>query len=66
MYVAAAYAIAGIITDKQLNAGYVIPSVFNENIVPVVAKAVKEVAEKQGISRKNVSTEAIQESLIAS
>ena len=51
MCLAAAHALAGIITDEQLNAENVIPSVFNENVAPVVAKAVKRMAVLTGVSR---------------
>jgi len=66
MCVAAAFALAGIITENQLDAEYIIPSVFNEDIVPAVAKAVKAVAESSGLSKKNISVEVAQEGLIAS
>jgi len=57
MCLAAAYALAGIITGGQLTAKNIIPSVFNEDVAPVVAKAVEEVAERTGVSRKNPNGE---------
>lgn len=52
MCLAAAYALAGIITEEQLTAENIIPSVFNEEVSSVVARAVEEVAEKTGVARK--------------
>ncbi len=40
MKVAAARAIASVVTDDQLNAQYIIPSVFNADVAPAVAAAV--------------------------
>ncbi|MBS3942107.1 MAG: NAD-dependent malic enzyme [Actinobacteria bacterium] len=45
MKVAAARALAAVITDDELHPSYIIPSVFNERIVPVVADAVRQQAE---------------------
>ena len=42
MCVAAAYAIASLINEKELNKEYIIPSVFDDRIVDVVSKAVME------------------------
>jgi malate dehydrogenase (oxaloacetate-decarboxylating) len=52
MYLAAAYALAGIISEEHLTAEHIIPSVFNENVAPAVAKAVSEAAEKTGVARE--------------
>lgn len=52
MYLAAAYALAGIVTGEQLNAENIIPSVFNEDVAPAVAKAVREAAIRTGSSKK--------------
>ncbi len=40
MKVAAAYAIADLITDEELNEEYIIPGAFDKRVVDVVAKAV--------------------------
>lgn len=45
MKVAAALAIAEVVTDSQLGAHYIIPSVFNSDVAPAVAKAVQEAWE---------------------
>ena len=63
MCLAAAYALAGIITDQELGAENIIPSVFNEEVAPVIARAVKETAERTGVSREFSSREANQEDL---
>lgn len=55
MLVAAAAAIAGTITDDEVNPSYVIPSVFNTNVAPAVAQAVAEVAERNGVTTKPIS-----------
>ena len=46
MKVAAARAIAGIITPEELRPEYIIPSVFNDRVAPAVAAAVAEVARR--------------------
>jgi malate dehydrogenase (oxaloacetate-decarboxylating) len=45
LLVAAAHAIAASVTDEELNANYVIPSVFHEDVHKAVAAAVKEAAQ---------------------
>jgi len=52
MKVAAGHAIASVIADDELGPEYVIPSVFNRDVTAVVAKAVAEAAEKDGVARK--------------
>lgn len=44
MKVAAAYAIAGIIEEKELNEEYIIPGAFDERVAKAVAKAVRQKA----------------------
>lgn len=51
MKMAASYAIAGLITDDELNEDYIIPAAFDERVGPAVAKAVAEAARKTGIAR---------------
>lgn len=55
MCLAAAHALASTITTDQLSAENIIPSVFNENVVPTVAKAVKMSAEQTGVCMKIMS-----------
>lgn len=51
MKLAAAYAIAGIVTDDDRSAEYIIPDSFNEKVTPAVAKAVADAARKTGVAR---------------
>ena len=51
MNIAAATAIAGLISDEELSADYIIPAPFDKRVAPAVAKAVKEAAIKTGVNR---------------
>ncbi len=51
MKVAAAEALAGLISDEELTADYIIPAAFDERVGPAVAKAVAEAARKTGVAR---------------
>ncbi len=51
MKIAAAYAIAEIIDDKELKADYVIPDSFDARVVTNVAKAVAKAARETGVAR---------------
>ena len=51
MKVAAAYALAGLISDEERNADYVIPKAFDPRVGKVVAAAVAEAARKSGVAR---------------
>ncbi|KUO52189.1 MAG: malate dehydrogenase [Desulfitibacter sp. BRH_c19] len=51
MKLAAAYAIAGLITDAELKPEYVIPEAFDERVARAVANAVSEAAKKSGLAR---------------
>ena len=51
MKVAAAYAIAGLIDEQDLNPDYIIPNPFDKRVAPAVAKAVAEAAKKTGVAR---------------
>lgn len=51
MKVAAAYAIAGLISDEELNADYIIPNPFDKRVAPAVAKAVAKAAKDTGVAR---------------
>lgn len=52
MKIAAAKAIASLITDEELNAEYIIPAPFDERVAKEVAKAVADAARKTGVARK--------------
>jgi len=51
MKIAAAYAIANLVSDNERCAEYVIPAPFDPRIAPTVAKAVAEAARKSGVAR---------------
>jgi malate dehydrogenase (oxaloacetate-decarboxylating) len=51
MKLAAARGIAEVVTDEDLSEDYVIPSVFNRDVAPTVAKAVVEEAKAEGLAR---------------
>ena len=51
---AAAYAIAEVIPLEELNEDYITPTVFNRAVVPAVAKAVAEAAQRTGVARREV------------
>ena len=53
MKVAAAYAIANLIKDEELNADYIIPNPFDKRVAESVAHAVSEAAIKTGVARIN-------------
>ena len=52
MKLAAAKAIAGCITDDELSEEYIVPSVFNKEVVRRVARAVKIAAIKSGATAR--------------
>lgn len=51
MKIAAAYAIASMIKDKDLNEDNVIPYALDRSVADNVAKAIKEAARKSGVAR---------------
>ena len=51
MKVAAAYAIAGLVSDEELTAEYILPAAFDPRVKDAVAKAVAEAARKSGVAR---------------
>ena len=51
MKVAAAEALAGLISDEELNEDYIIPQAFDPRVGPAVAKAVAEAARRTGVAR---------------
>ena len=52
MKLAAARAIAGVIADDELHAEYIVPSVFNRNVVKAIAEAVADAAVATGVARR--------------
>ncbi len=51
MKVAAANAIAGLVTDEELNAEYILPKAFDLRVGPAVAEAVAQAARESGVAR---------------
>lgn len=51
MKLAAAYAIANYIDEKDLNEDFIIPSALDKNVANAVAKAISEAARKTGVAR---------------
>ena len=51
MKMAAADALAGLISDEELSADYIIPKAFDKRVGPAVAKAVAEAARRSGVAR---------------
>ena len=51
MKLAAAYAIAGLISDEERSPEYIIPSPFDKRVVKAVAEAVAKAAKDTGVAR---------------
>ena len=51
MKLAAAEALAKLITDEELNEEHIIPEAFDPRVGPAVAKAVAEAAKRSGVAR---------------
>ena len=51
MKMAAARALAELISDEELNAEYIIPRAFDKRVGPAVAAAVAEAARRSGVAR---------------
>ena len=51
MKIAAAYALAGLISDDELNENYIIPAAFDPRVGKAVAKAVAQAARETGAAR---------------
>ena len=52
MKLAAAHALAAIVSKTELSEEYITPSMFDPRVVPAVAAAVSEAAVKTGVARK--------------
>ena len=59
MKIAAAYAIASLVSDDELNADYVIPMAFDPRVAPAVAAAVAQAAMDSGVARITVDPKEI-------
>ena len=51
MKMAAAQALAGLISDEELNEDYIIPAAFDPRVGPAVAQAVAAAARRTGVAR---------------
>ncbi len=56
MKIAAANAIASLISADELHPEYIIPSVFDKRVADTVARAVEEAAYKTGVARRDRTT----------
>jgi malate dehydrogenase (oxaloacetate-decarboxylating) len=52
MKLAAAHALAGIVSDSELGEEYITPSMFDSRVVPAVASAVADAAVRTGVARR--------------
>ena len=52
MKIAAAEALAGLISEEELNEDYIIPAAFDPRVGQAVAEAVAEAARKSGVARR--------------
>ncbi len=55
LLLAAAEALASVVSDDELNAAYIVPSVFNPEVTPRVAAAVREAALAGGAQTADVT-----------
>lgn len=51
MKMAAAQALASLVSDEELSADYIIPKAFDPRVGPAVAEAVREAARRSGVAR---------------
>jgi len=51
MKVAAAYALASLVSEEELNADYILPAAFDPRVKDAVAKAAADAARKSGVAR---------------
>src|SRR5205085_9911570 len=56
MKIAAAHAIAEIISPEELHADYIVPSVFDKRVGEAVAARVEEAAYQTGVARRERAT----------
>lgn len=54
MKMAAARALAGLISDDELSEDYIIPNAYDPRVAPAVAKAVADAAIRTGVARANL------------
>ena len=56
MKIAAAYAIASLVSDDELNEEHVITTPFDKRVAPTVAAAVAKAAQESGVARNKIIT----------
>lgn len=59
MKIAAAQAIASLISETELNPDYIIPDVFDSRVAPAIAAAVARAAVESGVARRHLPPEAV-------
>ena len=59
MKLAAAEAIAAVVKPDELSPEYVVPSVFNRDVAPLVAAAVAAAAEASGVARRHHAAQPV-------
>ncbi|KAB7707855.1 NAD-dependent malic enzyme [Bacillus aerolatus] len=59
MKVAAAYAIASLVSDFELSEDYIIPSSFDARVAPEVAAAVARAAIESGVARQHIDIDSL-------
>jgi malate dehydrogenase (oxaloacetate-decarboxylating) len=59
MKLAAARAIAGIVSKSELSEEYIIPSVFNRSVATAVAKEVAKAARATGVARRGRRSQSV-------
>lgn len=64
MKIAAAYAIAELVEEKELKYDYIIPMPFDLRIAPNVARKVAEAAIKTGVARIKINPEDVQKNAV--
>lgn len=63
MKIAAAHAVADLVTPEKLNPGYIIPSATDPDVTPVIAAATARAAIESGIARNPVDPQSVAENL---
>ena len=59
MKIAAAHAIASCVGKTELGSEYIIPSVFNKQVAPAVAREVARAAQRTGVARGRPRTDDV-------
>jgi len=57
MKLAASNAIAGIISDSELQPEYIVPSVFDKRVAEAVAREVETAAHQTGVARRETESQ---------